>query len=115
MNKVALYGVLQEVKTMADRTYKVVFRTNELPSTDAGILMGLVHDEGYCLFSSSPLKEEDVPEGKPEFRDGKSPSQRLRNVIYVYWEQQGKPEDFEEFRKKKMEMLIDFVKSKLDA
>lgn len=112
--KVSLYGILQEVKTMADRTYKVVFRTNEIPPQDAGILMSLVHKEGHCLFANVPLKEEDVPESKGEFKDEKSPSQRLRNVLWVYWDQQGKPDDFETFRRQKMEILIDYIKAKLD-
>lgn len=111
--KVQLYGILQEVKTMADRTYKVVFRTNEIPSEEAGVLMGLTHDEGWCLFASAPLKEEDIPEGKPEFPDQKSPSQRLRNVIYIYWKESGEPGDFDTFYKQKMESVIEFIKAKL--
>lgn len=114
MAKVSLYGVLDSISTMKDRTLKVVFRTNELNPIDAGILQSLVHDEGYCLFASEMVQDEDIPETTPEFKDQKTPSQRLRNTIYVYWEQSGKPGTFDEFYKKKMEVVIEFVKSKLE-
>lgn len=112
--KVSLYGILDSISTMKDRTLKVVFRTNELSPMDAGILQSLVHEEGHVLFADVQLEEKDIPEGKPEFKTEKSPSQRLRNVIFVYWTQQGKPGDFETFRKQKMDQVIDFVKSKLE-
>lgn len=51
---------------------------------------------------------------KERVDDGKSPSQRLRAVMFVWWEQLGKPEDFEVFYRMKMEDLINFVKRKLD-
>ena len=111
---VTVYGVLDGISTQKDRTLKLVFRTNELPPDEAGILHGLTHQEGYCAFAPNAIQEIKIPEGKPEFREEKSPSQRLRNVIYVYWQQQGEPGDFESFRKQKMEQVIEFIKSKLE-
>lgn len=47
--------------------------------------------------------------------DGKSPSQRLRNVLYVLWEQEGKPQDdFEIYYRMQMNKVIDLVKNKLN-
>lgn len=46
--------------------------------------------------------------------DEKSPSQRLRSVLYVYWKQNGLKKDFATFYKEKMEGIIEMVKSKLD-
>lgn len=43
----------------------------------------------------------------------KSPSQRLRAVLYIYWEQYMPTKDFEEYYKRKMENIINLVKSKL--
>ena len=114
MKQVQVYGSLDAISTAKDRTLKLVFRTQEMDPVEAGVLHALVHNEGYVAFAPDAIQEMKVPEGKPEFKDGKSPSQRLRNVIYVYWEQQGKQGDFETFRKQKMETLIDFIKSKLE-
>lgn len=47
--------------------------------------------------------------------DGKSPSQRLRAVLYVLWEQDGRPhEDFEVYYRIRMNAIIDWVKGKLE-
>lgn len=43
----------------------------------------------------------------------KTKAQRLRNVLYVLWESEGKPGTSEEFYNIKMEQFIDFVKEKL--
>lgn len=46
--------------------------------------------------------------------DGKSPSERLYNVIYVYYKQVNSMEDFEAFYRRNMENIIDQYKAKLD-
>lgn len=47
--------------------------------------------------------------------DGKSPSQRLRNVLYVLWEQEGRPQDdFEVYYRMQINKVIDWVKNRLD-
>lgn len=51
---------------------------------------------------------------KERIDDGKSPSQRLRSVLFVWFENLGRPgEDFETFYRMKMETLIEKVKEKL--
>jgi hypothetical protein len=46
--------------------------------------------------------------------DGKSPSQRLYNVIFVYYKQVKSAEDFEVFYKRNIEGIIDQYKAKLE-
>ena len=51
-----------------------------------------------------------------ELGNSKTPSQRLRNTLYVLWSD--KPEgfaEFKEFYKFKMEQIINHLKSKIDA
>jgi hypothetical protein len=46
---------------------------------------------------------------------GKSPSARLKAVLFVFWKQEGEPQnDFETFYRIKMESIIDAVKAKLE-
>jgi hypothetical protein len=42
-----------------------------------------------------------------------TPSQRLRNVFYRLWEQEGKAGEFKEFYRVKMETLVEHYKQKL--
>lgn len=44
----------------------------------------------------------------------KSQSQRLRGVLYVYWQQHGEQGDFADFYRKEMEKLIEVYKRRLD-
>ena len=45
----------------------------------------------------------------------KTPSVRLRAVLYLLWEQEDQRSDPEEFYKIKMEMIINHFKNKLKA
>lgn len=44
----------------------------------------------------------------------KSPSQRLRAVLFVLWEQRGSKGEFEEFYKESIERVIKRIKEELD-
>ena len=46
--------------------------------------------------------------------EGKTQSQRLRGVIFIYWDQKGRPDTFNVFYEKTMEKIIEGVKSILD-
>lgn len=46
--------------------------------------------------------------------EGKTKSQRLRNTLYVYWNQTKPTDTFKEFYAQQMEKVIDHYKSKLD-
>lgn len=46
--------------------------------------------------------------------EGKTKSQRLRSVMYVYWKQLGGQGEFKEFYSSYMERIIENIKTKLD-
>lgn len=50
---------------------------------------------------------------KEKIGDGKSPSQRLRASIYVWWEQTKQTDDFEVFYRSTMEKFINHIQNKL--
>lgn len=71
-----------------------------------------------CLVNALLEPQEgsnQVLEIKEKIEDGKTPHQRLRAVIFIWWEQEGRPmQDFEVFYRMKMEKIIDVVKGKLE-
>jgi hypothetical protein len=100
---------------MSDGGMKVIVHTQELASSDKGELMNLHKKIGWFVFSVTGIEEADIPEGPVEFEGQKTDSERLRNVLFRLHETQGgKPEDFESYRVKIMEKLINNYKSKLD-
>lgn len=105
------------VKTLVDGGRVIDFETPELTPEASTYIFSLHKKNGYLIFMENPVKAEDIdlPESAPEFRTDKTPSQRLRGVLYRLWEQssQAKTKSFEEFYREKMEELINHFKAKL--
>ena len=98
-----------------DRSWKLVFETRELQGEEVKLLADTFQGEGWLVFkpNSQGVVMDEVPDNAAE-SGVKSPSQRLRGVIFVLWQQQGSKGDFESFYRTTIEKLIDFVKSKLE-
>ena len=107
---------VEGLSTRMDKSVKIVLSTQELTGEAAASLFGIRNQECFCAFFPSEVKLSDieVPKEEPEFPGQKSPSHRLRNVLYRVWEQQGKQGDFETWRTGEMERIIEHYKSKLE-
>ena len=79
--------------------------------------MSLRHAEGWLCFAPNEDEVGEVPEESAHV-DEKSASERLRNVMFVWYKQETEANRFvglfETFRKEKMEKIIEGVKSKLE-
>ena len=85
--KFQVSSVIESVATRVDNTIKIVVSTQELSPEQSTSLFALKGKQGWLLFSENEIKEMDIPDvNAPEFKADKSPSQRLRNTLYVYWE-----------------------------
>ena len=79
------------------------------------MITSLANQEIWMGMSALRISKLDVPEEVVEFKGDKSDSQRLREILYVYWEQKsGKKQSFETFRKIQMDKFISLIKDKLD-
>lgn len=116
--KLVLEGVIEGLSTRNDGSVKVSFVTQELDPATGGQLFQLRNKYCKALYSDtniSPIEEELVD--KQELQGGKkakSPSQRLRAVLFRVHEQQGIPVDFEKWYASEMETLIEQYKNTLD-
>jgi len=115
---------IDKVETMADKTLKLlVYTSRELTPEDETKIMRFRNQEGYMIFSPEDFNIEDIedlPEEKPEFKNQKTPSERLRNVLFVFYTQTHEWKEDQEHRKKfdiwradQMEKFINLIKSKL--
>jgi hypothetical protein len=104
-------ATIHKVETMSDGGLKLLVYTQELMPEDEAEVLRLKRQLGYFVFSvAEAITEKDVPTEQLETNE-KSPSARLRSVLWVLWEKKGgKPEDFEAYYKKKMEQIITRVK-----
>jgi len=114
---VKLPAIFSKVTSRADKSYKLTFETRELSGNDASILLGLLQQEGYLLYSpNNDITETDVPDEKADTMTGrKTQAQRLRAVIYRIWESKGSNGSFETYYQSYMEKVIDQLKEKIEG
>jgi len=99
--------------TLSDGGMSLRFHTQELQDEEAVEVMKHRNEFGYLLFSPNEFQDKDIPKGEAEY-EGKTPSQRLRAVLFVYWQQIGAKGDFENFYRTRMDKIVEQVKAKLD-
>jgi len=75
------------VTAKKDRTLSVKLGTQEMQSEDSAFLLSLMEKQIWVAVSETPLTHEDleIPEVIMEFKNDKSPSSRLRAVLFVYY------------------------------
>ncbi len=100
-----------------DGSFTLRFVTQEQTPHQVANIANYYNKYGYLMF-----KEEVTTEDKQmmdnldtELNGGKTPSQRLRGVLYISWQQDNKGyRDFKDFYKAKMEGLIMKLKEELE-
>ncbi len=112
-----IQSVIDKVQTMVDGGLKITIQTNEMNPKDSALLFGLKGKAGWMVFKPTRVEDEDIvnlPEETTEFKKDKTPSQRLRAVLYILWEQGKKDVDFDTYYKKRMNLLIEKFKENID-
>lgn len=103
---------LTGVSTRSDGSLSLRFATPELAVDEKAAFMEL---QGLNLkmllqpMNSEPVELKDI---KTELQT-KTPSMRLRAVLFVAWEQANRPGEWEDFYRHKMEFYINDIKRNL--
>jgi hypothetical protein len=112
-------AILDRTNRKKDRSYSLTFVSDlEIGKKDRELIDDLWQQTGWLIFATNDFEEVEVPNKKAEREDGKSYSERFRNVLFVYYKQnEAKLKDkyplFQDFYAQKMEKEIETVKSKL--
>lgn len=112
-NKFQVAATLEGISPLKEGGMSLRLHTQELSKEEMVQLMNFYQSFGYMLFAAQELNEEDIPKEKLSADEEKSPSKRLRSVLFILWKQQGGEGDFEAFYRKKMEAIIEQLKSRL--
>lgn len=112
-------GQIESYRSLKDKTTKIVIETNELTPEQILGVAGSLQKFGYIAFKEETFKnkEKEVIENlKSDYEDnGKTPSQRMRGVLYVNFEQANEGyKTFSDYYNAKMETIINHYKNKLD-
>jgi len=116
---VANAGIVTGVRTLKDKTVSFSIACQEMNHEDAGKLISLNGEFiKFLLTDNNVIADEVADELKSLSIEnsgrGKSQGQRLRGVIYRYWEQKNSDMPFDTFYSMWMEKVINLFKSKLD-
>ena len=111
-------ATISKIVTMADKSLRLQVDTQELTKADKAKVFELHEEIGWFMFSRAEFKEEDVinlPEIKPEFKGELSPSQKLRNRLWVYFTNTHSDIDnFDSWYKKEMDRIGKLYLSKVN-
>ena len=91
---------ISRIVTMGDRSLRLqVDVSSELTPEENAKVFQLYNTLGYFIFKDAPIEPDEIntPEYVKEFKQDKTPSQRLRAVIFVAWEQGGSKGSFDDF------------------
>jgi len=112
-------GFFESYRSLKDRTLKLTIGTRELTPQQMADIQNELMKEGFLAFSTdnfSSSQEKFLTELEVDYDDkSKTPSKRLRGVLYVIWEQDNRGyKTFNDFYNSQMEIVINHFKSKLD-
>jgi hypothetical protein len=86
-----LPAIFEGSRDLKDRSKKLSFVTNEINPQQAASLQVLVQQFCYLAVKNEPFKNEEIEilsTIKTDFDDhSKTPSERMRNTLYVLWTQ----------------------------
>jgi hypothetical protein len=107
---------VSKITTTAINTIKLTFETQEMSAESAALIWRLREKHGWLFFAETPIDVDDLKIDEPakEFKEDKTPSQRLRSIFFVYWKQLKSEQDFDSFYKSNMEKIIEQIKSRLE-
>jgi len=120
MPKLVLPVGVEAIATRVDGSIKIVLSTYELNTHSAVKLFDLRKTEALMYLSSESISQEELDtldafKISGDNNDGKTPSQRLRSVLYVYWKQHKQKDiEFDIFYLRYMNRMIDKIKDKLE-
>lgn len=109
MNTIQTPLIITGIRAKVDGSLGITGTTPELSREEKVEVMELQNLNLTATFKPVDFEPKEIKEIKGEF-EGKTPSQRLRAVIFIYWQQKGEVGDFDAFYKRQMEKLIDRVK-----
>lgn len=116
MKGIILACIIDKITTLKDRSVKITLDTQELSPSKAGEIFTLMNSLATVYISPSEITSREMAQVdsiEPEM-PGKSPSQRMRNVLFILWKQDNQGfKEFDSFYKERMETYIQELKNNI--
>ncbi len=112
MKAIKTPAIITSIRSKVDGSLGMSMHTPEMTNSEKVEFLNLQGKNVNLLIEPERGSVEEMQvEAKME---GKRPSQRMRNALYVLWEQSGKPDTFDMFYQVQMEKYISHIREKLD-
>ena len=105
-------AIVTSIRSRVDGSLGLGITTPELLTEEKVALMDLQNVLAEMIIMPKDEKDVDMLEVKKELIH-KSPSQRLRSVIFLLWKQTNEEQPFDVFYAGSMERIIEHLKTKL--
>lgn len=113
MKAVTCPCVLSSASTRSDGSLSLKFSTPELEASEKTAFFELLNLNLKMLLQPAEGAPVELKEVKGQF-DRKTPSQRLRSLLFVVWKQTDGTGDFEDFYRRRLDDVIEMFKNKLE-
>lgn len=87
MIKLQFSAQIDGITAKKDKTLSLKLGTQELIADDTSYLFDLMGKQLWIGIAETEIESLEVPEALPEMKGDKTPSQRLRGILYKIWEQ----------------------------
>ena len=115
MSNLQLPASIEKISTRVDNTIAITISTQELQPEACTELFKLKGKLGWLLFSEQVMDEKDIPDEKIEFEGEKTPSKKLRDLLFIYWDKNtSKQTPFDTFWKQWVEKKCNEIKDTLN-
>jgi hypothetical protein len=106
---------IDKITAKNDRTLSITIGTQEMSPSDSAYLFSLLEKQIWVAFAETQLTKEDlnIPEIQVE-KGRKTPSQRLRDRMFVYWKEMKKEGKFDDWYEDVLEEIGAKYLSKLN-
>jgi hypothetical protein len=110
-------SVIEGIASRKDKTVRLIIGTQEMSPDKAAQLFGMNQQFCYLAIKKedfNPSEVDTIESLKTDMENMKTPSQRLRAILYRNYEQSSEGyQDFATYYQAKMEKICDHFKSKL--
>ncbi len=113
---ILLAAMVEKIYTLKDKSVKLVLETQEMSPNKAGALFQLMNQIVSVYVKPNEITNDEmnkVDQVEPEM-PGKTPSQRMRNVLFILWKQDHEGfESFDHYYLTRMNKFIDELKNNI--
>lgn len=106
-------AILSSASTKGDGSLNLRFSTPEMTASEKTVFFELLNINLKLLIQPVDSEPAELKEVRGQF-ETKTPSQRLRSVLYIRWRQASGQGEFETFYHREMDGIINSIKQKLE-